>query len=342
MNADVTVFIPTKDRYHSTLPLTIMSVVNQTLTPERVIIFDDGAHVDLREIPVYQYIFKALERQGIKWEVAFGNGKGQVVGHQQSIEMSKTTWIWRLDDDCVAEANALELLLSVATDRVGAVGGCVIDPKQMPLGTVASNKIEDIYLGLNEQWFEPSDVSIKFPDHLYSSFIYRKEAATHGYCKELSPAGHREETIFTYEMKRNGWELLFNPLAKTLHFRNPEGGIRAHKDHTMWGRDEQVFSRKMKEWGVTPKQYKIIMLDSGLGDHLVFASVLPEIKAKYKNIILGVCYREVFEDEKDIKLISISEAQMMCNPDQHSVYKYLWDNTHKVMSLADAYRSLYL
>lgn len=342
MNADVTVLIPTKGRYHSTLLLTLLSIVNQTVSPKHIILFDDGEKKDLREDPLYQYVFQAITRKSIGWEVAFGEGRGQVVGHQQSIEKAKTEWIWRIDDDCVAEPDVLEKLLSAANEKTGAVGGCVIDPKQVPFSTLASNKIEDIYLGLNEQWFQPAGNGLRFPDHLYSTFIYRKAAASHGYCKDLSPAGHREETIFTHEMKRNGWDLIFNPRAVTLHFRNPEGGIRTHKDPSMWGHDEQIFARKLREWKVEPINYKVIALNSGLGDHLVFAKVLPDIRKKYPNLILGCCYNEVFEDEKDLKLISIAEASMMCNMDDQSVYKYLWDHTSEVMDLETAYRRMYL
>lgn len=342
MTSNVTVVIPTKGRYHSTLPLTVMSVVNQTTPIGKIIIFDDGEKRDLREDALYQYIFKVLDRKNIKWEVAFGTGRGQVACHQKSIDLCETEWIWRIDDDCVADPDALEQMLAAADEKTGAVGGLVIDPKQMPYSTMASNKIEDIYLGLNEQWFDNGKAEVSFPDHLYSTFIYRKAAASHGYCLELSPAGHREETIFTHEMKRNGWNLILTPLSKTWHFRNPEGGIRTHKDSGMWGRDEQVFSRKMAEWGVIPSCHKVITLNSGLGDHLIFAKVLPEIKKKYPKLVLGVCYPEVFQDEKDVKLISVAESDMMTSRDEHSVYKYLWDHTQDVMSLEEAYRRMYL
>lgn len=113
-------------------------------------------------------------------------------------------------------------------------------------------------------------------------------------------------------------------------------------DHEMFWHDEQIFSRKLKEWGVEPIQYKTIVLNCGLGDHLIFAKVLPEIKAKYKHLILGVCYNEVFSDDKDIKLTSIAEANMIANPDEHNVYKLLWDNSHTLMNLEEAYRRMYL
>lgn len=246
---EITSTVSTKGRYHSTLPLTLMSIAQQTVTPKRLIIFDDNEKpLDLREDSLYQYIFKTLDRNGIKWEVVFGEHAGQVANHQRALDMCETEFIHRIDDDEVMEPDVLEALLSVVNEKTGAVGGCVIDPKQMPFSTLASNKIEDIYLGINEQWFKSDHREIvrkaqeqgisgggavrnpiKEVDHLYSSFIYRRSVAKQigGYCMELSPKGFREETIFTFSLHKAGWKNLFNPNAVTLHFRNPSGGIRA-------------------------------------------------------------------------------------------------------------------
>ena len=338
----VTAVIPTKNRYFTTLPLAISSVINQTVKPDKLILIDDGEKIDLREVPIYSYLFQTLDRENIKWEVVFSNGKGVAHSHQLSVNKCETEWIWRLDDDCVATPNTLEKLLSSIYKGVGAVGGRVIDPKNASFSSLASNKIEDIYLGINEQWFD-SRKATKEVDHLYSSFIYRKEAAVHGYCLELSSVGHREETIFTYEMKRKGWSILFNPDALTYHFRNPEGGIREKTDATLWEHDELMFTKKMVEWGVKPKEYKMVILDNGLGDHCAFKRILPDLIAKYKkeNIILAVCYQELFAEE-GIKTISIAEAQMMKGDlTEYNVYKWMWDRDWKT-SLEEAFRGMYL
>ena len=312
----------------------------QTLKPKHLIIYDDGEQKDLRHDPMYQNIFTLLSLKGIAWKVEFGARRGQVFNHQRSIEDAKTEWIWRIDDDTVMEPDVLEKLMNQVAPDVGAIGGLVIDPKIMlPTSKLASNKIEDIGLGMNIQWFRGSGV--KEVDHLYSTFIYRKEAAKHGYCLELSRVGHREETIFTYEMRRAGWRLLVDTSATTWHFRCPTGGIRSDSGVEMWAHDEEVFARKMQQWGVTPKDIKLVVLDNGLGDHLVFKSVLPDLKKKYKNIVLANCYPEVFEDDTDIQTISIGEATLMTNIGMYNIYRFLWDNTDKHWSLEEAYRRLY-
>ena len=341
MKSNVTAIISTRDRYFTTLPQVLISIAQQTVRPDALIIYDDGECRDLRNDSLYENIFKLLDNKGLEgnWKVLFGEKKGQVLNHQKSIKDVQTEWIWRLDDDNIAEPDTLEKLLKNVTPEVGAVAGLVVDPKMgLKISELASNKIEDIFLGMNIQWFNFEGV--KEVDHLYSSFIYRKEAAKHGYCMELSKVGHREETIFTYEMKRNGWKLLVDPTAVTWHMRASAGGIRSEKDAGLWQHDEEIFKRKLGEWKVVPRDIKLVVLDCGLGDTLVFKKTLPDLRKKYKNIVVAMCYREVFANDVDIKLISIAEAQMLTNILDFNIYKAMIDWDWKD-SLESAFRRLY-
>lgn len=68
---------------------------------------------------------------------------------------------------------------------------------------------------------------------------------------------------------------------------------------------------------------------------------MTELKAKYKNLTLAVCYPEVFEDE-GVRLISISEAYSLgIDKDKHNVYKFMTDHCW-TESLVDAYRKMWL
>ena len=339
---EVTATISTKDRYHDTLPLTIASINNQTYKPKKLLLFDDGEQKDLRQDLLYQNIFANLDANKIEWEVIFGERKGQVANHQKAIELSETNWIWRIDDDEIAEPNVLETLVSNIDDNVGAIGGLVLDPKEAVCNLPADinhNKIEEVITAPNIQWFKHNGV--KEVDHLYSSFLFRKKAAKHGYCTELSPIGHHEESLFSFEMKRNGWRILVDPSVITWHYRFPKGGIRSYKDENYWKHDEEVFKRKMEIWRKNLDKEKIITLDSGLGDHIAFAMVLPEILKKYPDLTLAVCYPDVFE-KFDIELISIQDAKLICNNiEKDNVYKWMWDNNWK-KSLSDAYRGMFL
>jgi GT2 family glycosyltransferase len=343
----VTATVSTKDRYFTTLPLMISAVCNQTILPKKLIIFDDGEQRDLRENGLYKGLFSLLSIKGIEWEVSFGARIGQVANHQRALGMAKTDFIWRLDDDQAPEPNVLECLLRVIRPRpeVGAVGGLIIDPlNYIPRKPkIASNKIEDIYIGMNEQWF-PSTVEQPYEvDHLYSSFVFRKEAAPN-YPTDLSPVGHREETIFTYEMKLAGWKILIQPVCKTWHLRNPEGGIRSYTDGSHWASDERKFVERMLRWGVNPTEIVPIVLNCGLGDHIIFKNeVWPLVreKATGKKIVMADCYPEVFEDEpKDFVEISIAEGQMIWNLENYDVYKYCGDKNLRI-PIAEGFKRLY-
>jgi hypothetical protein len=223
-----------------------------------------------------------------------------------------------------------------------------MEPKNRDLShATTSGKLEDIRSAANVQWaFHPKADAIEV-DHLYSTFIYKKEAAKHSYCEELSPAGHREETIFSHEIKRAGWKLLVNPSALTWHVRQSAGGIRAYSDKPkFWDADEKVFDRKLKAWQILPnaETKKIIVLDNGMGDHIIFKTILPDVRKKHagKQIVLATCYPELFEDEKDIQQISIYEARMLFHDDisQFDVYRYCEEHQWK-KPLAEAFKAMY-
>jgi len=340
----VTASISTRNRYFTTLPLTLIAIANQTRPPDELIIFDDGEHKDLRGEPTYQNIFAHLTKRKIDWRVEFGTGEGQVKNHQETIKVAKHDYIWRMDDDNVPEANVLEVLIN-EIGKSGAIGGLVLDPKgNLHPNKLASSKIEDIYVGLNEQWFPHEKPTIKSVDHLYSTFLYKKEAATHGYEKELSRVGHREETHFTYEMKRKGWKILITPHCVTWHYHNPTGGIRDNTKAEMWQHDEAIFVKKMAEWGITPNEYFPIVLDNGLGDHYAFKNIMPDVieKHKHKNILLASCYPELFKEfANHVTMISIADASMSFGSlDRFNLYKFMIDNNWK-SHIIDAYKKIY-
>jgi GT2 family glycosyltransferase len=342
MHIDVTVEISTKNRYNTTLPMCLLSIAQQTYKPKKVLMFDDGEQKDLRNDPVYASIFALFATKNIEFECIFGKRKGQVHNHQMAIHVANTEWIWRVDDDDTPEANVLEILVSHIADDVGAISGLVLVPGENHVHTgIASSKIEDIYTKPNLQWFRFSGV--QEVDHMNNSFLFRKEAAKHGYCMELSPVGHREETMFTYEMKRAGYKLLVDSSAVIWHLRSPSGGIRSYESEFFWEHDEKIFARKLKEYGIYFKENKIIVLDCGMGDHYAFKMILPEIKEKYndKNLILAVSYPEVFADD-NIPLISIGDAQKIDNKiEEHNIYKFMTEKNWKG-KLVDAFRSKWL
>jgi hypothetical protein len=250
-------------------------------------------------------------------------------------------WIWRCDDDNSPEPNVLELLVSNIEADVGAVGGLVIEPRTMDAKpSIASNKMEDIYLGMNEQWYlDPFNKTPYVVDHLYSSFIYRKDLAK--YSTEHSPACHREESILTYEITRSGHKCIVDPRAHTWHLRCPTGGIRTYNEQ-FFAKDELMFMKKFKDWGISPNDYTFMVLNNGIGDHFAFKIIIDEyIKSnKGKKIILFTCFPEVFEDISGITQSSIRVAnQLFGNIDRFNIYKWMAEKRW-TGQLVDAYRAM--
>ena len=323
--------IPTKGRYKTTLPLTLLSVISQTRKPDFILIIDDGEQLNLNEDPTYKYLFSLMGQKKIPNFVLFGERRGQHYSHQASQNFAKDkgyNLIWRIDDDEVAEPDCLKILEKTLGDKVMAVAGLVLDPIEATklLEPEATNSIKNID-GTNIQWHKQKQRIVKC-EHLYSSFLYRPYVAR--YNLALSPVAHREETLFTHELSKHG-DLLVNTKAITWHFRNPEGGIRTEKNVSMYSWDDEIFREIIK----TDKK-KIVVLDCGLGDTICFNSVIDEIKPD----IIACCYPEVFKDFKG-ELISIAEAiKRFGDLSKYSIYPFMDDNNWN-NELQEAFKQLY-
>ncbi len=311
--------ISTKGRYDTTLSMAIQSVLSQTVLPDKLVIFDDNDDPkDLREIQHYNYVFKIMDEKGLQWEVIFGQKKGQHYNHQMANTMGYE-WVWRLDDDTIAESNVLEKLLSYTGPKIGSVGGSVLTPPFIK-GLQSTGKIEDIE-EQNMQWDYISEV--KEVDHLHCSFLYR--AGIYDYNLALSRAAHREETLFTYGLKQRGYKNLVIPNAITWHLKNQAGGIRTNTKE-MFDHDETIFRNFLKY-----KDQTIVVLDNGMGDHIVFSHVLPLIKRPE----VFSCYPEIIPGR------SIAEAiNLFGDLDQFSIYKKM-DQWNWKDSLENAFKKLY-
>lgn len=324
---EVLCFIPTKNRYFTTLPLTIQSIISQTVKPDKLMIYDDNdddVKKDLRENETYYYLFNMLNMYNIKWEYIFGSKKGQHFGHQQA-NKSNYKFVWRVDDDQIAMPDTLEKLLSHMKDDVGAVGGVILTKG---FGGDDSPKLKDIFSKANVQWNYKGDVLEV--DHLHSSFLYRSNIVD--YCLELSPVAHREETLFSHELQEKGYKLIVDRSIVTHHLRQSNSGIRSNNIKWFYDHDEKIFIKKMEEWG-----YKIITLDCGLGDHLAFLNILPQLKMKWKNLIIGVCFPEVFKDQSDVTIVSVGHTKPI---KEINIYQWMTDNKWD-RSLIEAFARCY-
>ena len=311
--------ISTRGRYDTTLPMAIQSVITQTLKPNKLVIFDDNDEPkDTREIQHYEYLFRMLDEKGIEWQVIFGQKKGQHFNHQMANTMGYE-WVWRLDDDTVAEPNVLENLYKHTGDDIGAVGGSVLTPPFIR-GLTSTGKIDDI----EEQSIQWDHIKeLKEVDHLHCSFLYR--AGIHDYNLGLSQVAHREETLFTFGLKQKGYKILVVPDTITWHLKNRKGGIRTFQKE-MFEHDEYIFRNYLKYRDKT-----IVVLNCGMGDHLVFAKVLPLIK----NPEVFTCYEDIVPGR------SLDDAaNLFGDLDCYSIYKKM-DEWNWKDSLENAFKKLY-
>lgn len=317
--------VATRGRYFTTLPLVLSAIINQTKLPDKLIIFDDNDEPkDMREEMIYSYFFHMLNSKNIPWEWQYAEKKGQHYIHQQANTMGYD-WVWRVDDDAIPEPNVLENLHFHTTYNLntGAVGGSILTPPSNFDTSLSTGKIEHIDIEPNIQWGIIKNS--KKVEHLHCSFLYR--AGVYDYNLGLSRVAHREETLFTYGLHQKGYDIHVVPNAVTWHMKNPGGGIRSETKAEMFEHDEQIFRNFIRFNDKT-----IVVLNCGMGDHLVFTHVLPYID----NPVVFTCYPEIIPGR------SIAEAQELFGSiDQWSVYKKM-DQWRWKDSIEGAFRKLYL
>jgi GT2 family glycosyltransferase len=315
--------VATRGRYQTTLPLTLNSIINQTKKVDKLVIFDDNDEPqDMRKELVYSYFFKMLDIKGIAWEWVYAHKKGQHHIHQMANTM-EFDWVWRVDDDAIPEPNVLQTLFNYTSKKVGAIGGAILTPPLQFESFKPTGKIENIDTEPNIQWSFIHKV--KEVEHLHCSFLYR--AGVHDYNTGLSRVAHREETLFTYGLYLKGYKILAVPNAVSWHLKNPNGGIRSETNQKLYEQDELIFRNT-----IAYKDKKIVVLNCGMGDHIVFSHVMPDIT----NAEVFTCYPDIVPGK------SIAEAKALFGDiEQWNIYRKMaqWKWTD---NLENAYRKMYI
>jgi hypothetical protein len=319
--------ISTKGRYHTFLPLAIQAVINQTRKPDLFVIYDDNdPPEDMRNFPVYQQLFKMMDLKDIKWEWLFAEKKGQHFNHQKANERAKKEgydYVWRVDDDNSPEPNVLaNLEKEIQSSKVGAVGGAILTPNWDTKPRTATGKIVNIDNEPNIQWGHIT--KRKEVEHLHCSFLYK--AGVFDYNLGLSRVAHREETLFTYGLFKLGYKIVVIPDTVTWHFKSDHGGIRSDNILELYNHDEKIFRNLVEIEDTT-----IVVLDCGMGDHIVFKHVLPLIK----NPQIYSCYPAIIPGR------SIQEAKERYGDiDRWNIYKKM-DEWKWRKSLEQAFKKMY-
>lgn len=107
-------------------------------------------------------------------------------------------------------------------------------------------------------------------------------------------------------------------------------------DLEMFQHDENIFMQSLNLG-------YLVVLDNGIGDHIVFETLMDELFAKHPKISMACCYPEIFDKYISDKMqyITLDMAKCICNVDELNIYKKMNDWNWK-KSLQEAYRKLYL
>lgn len=348
----VTVGIPTLGRYSTTFPMALMSVICQTVTPRHIHIYDDNEKhlTPLHEYEPYNHLFKMMELKGIGYDVWQSQKRGLVSHRRHLLANAQTEFVWIFDDDQYAEATVLETLLNTINSdpKIGAVGSLIPQPliNFNPRVKHSSKLIDNSIFKVNSQWVRDGRTEPYEVDHLYSGFLYRKEAGKHGY-PELSKVSHREDTLFSYGMVRNGWKLVVNPSVTTWHLRSG-GGIREFRDNPeLWAADDAVFQKVLDEDGIKIPPVKVLVISGGIGDHYMLKAIIPEVLEKYKGwrVIVAAARPELFTDSL-VEVVDYTSAKYMLelsdkDLDYYNAYFQGKKKNHKG-PMIDLYRKMYL
>jgi GT2 family glycosyltransferase/glycosyltransferase involved in cell wall biosynthesis len=248
----------------------IVSLLGQTFKNWDVLIECDD--VD-ESMPNNYQLLSMLARglhEGHSWRIIRSHRQGPHAAHERTLQMAANDpkqpykLVCRIDDDIWVKADYLENLFKVFLQdpNTAAVGGVYLDPKRSDADQAppAGWQTDINYAGKidhNVPWpyicKYPEGTPIRPVEHLYSSFMYRVEAAVAigGYCKRFSQIGHREESDFSYRFHLGGWKQYIQPKAMGFHFQAPAGGIRSdaitEKNKLAEG-DDKMYRRRLAKW----------------------------------------------------------------------------------------------
>lgn len=338
MSEKIMVSLCTRDRYEYYLPMALASLVNQTAHIDHIRIFDDTPEEqfkDITKIEAYSYLFKAMATKGIDCYIEYGSKRGQHWNDERANTFANSEgydFVWRFDDDCLADADTLEKLLTQMKPDVGAVGCSILTP---PLWESKEKSSAINHLDAqNKQWFPIKET--EEVDHLHCSFLYRP-GVVH-FDLRLSSKAFRGETMFTYSMKLKGYKVLITP-GTIWHFKSSGGGNRSDEEAVKdQMHDQLIFDKWISFVKRTYKKgQKLYVLAGGLGDHYDFRSAITPAPGS----IIACSFPDVFADrEDDCEIISMAMAEELVDVKDYDLFRWAND-TDQNKHVCDLYKGLY-
>lgn len=319
----------------------LSSIINQTYLPDEIVIFNDGDHeFSSYTAKLLTYIDKELK---IKVYLNKGLG-GNAKNFQQHLLGCQCDIIFRIDDDCILDERCYIKNAINELKHGCLVSSHIIDPTA-PLPTSKLDKNTLSNLQTNVQWQAPDKI-IEGNEHLYSSFLFYKNDVIGRwiyYPACLSNVSHREETIFSYQCFRKGFNLKVLPQVM-WHLRCQTGGIREFPTQ-YYDHDEQVFKKWLEVYNKIGPDRKIVLSNSAVGDRICLSTQLKKINELYPDIVFALAPDDIFTPEytKGLEKISMEDAMLYylgTMPVWSNIYHWMADRKWKGQ-LKDAYFEMY-
>lgn len=254
---NIAVFLPTKDRYEITLPLVLNSVVTQTLSPNLIVILNDSSHIiDLSKIPIYKCIFEIAKFKHIEIKVLNTFNNGLVKNYKKFLEYIDSNYkyidyVWKMDDDCVPNTKFIENAKTVFTSselNAGAYSTFINIPYTYFSKDATSERLVDIFNKVTPQLSHNKMNNYSKVEHIHCTYIYNRHIqpfVSEDYI-QLSKIGNREDTIFTNEIFRKGYDLIIDGSIISTHLRVSTGGTRGNKEFKkLYNHDDDILKNYM-------------------------------------------------------------------------------------------------
>lgn len=208
----VSVVIITRNREMG-LQQCIESILDNTYKNIELVIFDNSSSDSMKR---NEKFLSSLTFKNIKYIKSFPKGFAEM--RQIAIDNSEGEIIMSIDDDCVAEKDAILHITRrfMSDDRIGIVGGDITNvgfkgkEKFKGRGKITINGKYEVVENPNEaDAFGSANMSI------------RKKAFDEVGGYDLFFSGGLEEVDLALSIKRRGYKVIFDPTIKITHFHSP-------------------------------------------------------------------------------------------------------------------------
>jgi len=199
----VSVYIPAYNAAEF-LPRCIEGLLGQTLTPDEILVIDDGSHDDTAEI---------AQRYAEVTLIQHARNLGLGAARNTAFRTARNEIVASLDADCVADARWLEcLLVNLEDEKVAGAGGRLVEGVRETL----ADRWRCAHM--LQEW---GTERIENPLFLFGcNNVFRKSAVLDvgGYNEAMRTNG--EDAEVSRHLKAKGWRIIYDPLARATHLRH--------------------------------------------------------------------------------------------------------------------------